>query len=52
MSNFFPRLLPALHLGNLGVIFLGIVPIDMAIARAWGGVDGAFALLESAGWYL
>lgn len=37
------------HFGYLGVIFVGIVAIDMPIARAGSGIDGTFALLETAG---
>ena len=38
--------------GVLVVEILGIVPIDMAITRARGSVDGALALLEAGGGHL
>lgn len=37
-------------LGVLLVEFVGVVAIDVAVAGAGDGVDGAFALLEAGGW--
>jgi hypothetical protein len=42
------RLGPSL-LGELLVVLLRVVGIDVAIARAGDGVDGALALLEAGG---
>lgn len=41
----------SLHLGDLGVVFFCIIPIDMPVPRARGSVDRSFALLEAAGWH-
>lgn len=38
--------------GVLVVEILGIIPVDMAITRARGSVDGALALLEAGGGHL
>lgn len=34
--------------GQLLMILVGIVPVDMPISRRWGAVNGALAPLESA----
>lgn len=37
------------HLCNLGVVLVLVIAVYVTIARAGGGVDGAFSFLESAG---
>lgn len=37
------------HLGNLCVILVLVVAVDVAVARAGGGVDGSLSFLEAAG---
>lgn len=44
--------LAPLHLCDLGMILVLVILVDMAIAGARSGIDGSFALLEAARWYL
>lgn len=37
------------HFGNLGVVLFLVVAVDVAVAGAGGGVDGALSFLEAAG---
>lgn len=42
-------LLASIHLGNLSVVLVLVISVDMAVSGAGRGVDGAFAFLEPRG---